>query len=549
MIVAELLASLGVEVDKASLNKADSALNGVARNATKILGGIAAIFGGASAAGFIKELIAIGGELDDATRRFGVTAQYLQGLRYAAAQAGAPIEAVGNAIKFAAKNAYDAATGGKESAEAFHALGVAVTEADGAVRSTDAVFDDTLNALAGVENNTERTALALKVLGRGATDLLPLIANGAEGIAALRAQFEELGGGYSDEFVAQADALGDSIDALTTAGQSLKSTFGLAVFPVIQRGVDLLLKLGKWFNRIVKGSRFVKSALGVMTAAFVAWGVAALWAARQAITGWLAAAAPFILVGVALAALALILDDIAALLTGGKSLIGKYLDEWFGVGTADALVRNWTAGVQVLADTVGALAELTGTVATDVVSFCGAALTELGGLWSTGIDVIMGKIRAFADWVLDIGMKIAGALDPTGTLTDTIKKHYGNLKDVIGGVLPDMPSLPDFITGPGPVSATDRVNRDGSQFFDFAANPGVAAPDAVHPAFRPGSVPAPAGAGGAAVNAVTNAPITVNGATDPRATAREIRRELDARDAAQAERVKRALVNRPVGGT
>jgi hypothetical protein len=546
VVIAELLATLGVEVDQKSLAKADSALDGVAKNASKILGGIAAIFGGATAAGFIKELIAIGGELDDATRRFGVTAQYLQGLRFAAAQAGAPIEAVGNAIKFAAKNAYDAATGGKESAEAFRELGVAVVTADGAVRSTDAVFDDTLNALAGVENNTERTALALKVLGRGATDLLPLISAGADGIAALRAQFEELGGGYSDEFVAQADALGDSIDALSTAGQSLKSTFGLAVFPVIQRGVDILLNMGKGFNRIIKGTRLVKMALAAMTAGFVAWGAAALWAARQAIMGWLAAAAPFLLVGVALAALALILDDIAALLTGGKSLIGKYLDEWFGVGTADALVRNWTAGIEVLTETVSALGDLTAKIATDVVTFWGAALSELGGLWTTGIDVIMGKVRAFAGWILDIGMKIAGALDPTGTLTDTIKKHYGNLKSVIGSVMPDMPDLP--FSGPGPVSATDRVNRDGSQFFDFAANPGVAAPDAVHPAFRPGTVDAPAGAGNTTVDASTHAPITVNGATDPRATAREIRRELDARDAAQAERVKRALVNRPKAG-
>jgi hypothetical protein len=109
--------------------------------------------------------------------------------------------------------------------------------------------------------------------------------------------------------------------------------------------------------------------------------------------------------------------------------------------------------------------------------------------------------------------------------------------------------MPDFGPGLGalPGDAVNRVNRDGSGFFDFAANPGVAAPDAVHPTFRAGSVTAPAGAGGVTVDATTNAPITVNGG-DPRATAREIRKELDARDKAQAERVKRALVNRPKPG-
>lgn len=549
MVIAELLASLGVEVDKKSLSKVDSVLGGVASSATKILGGIAAVFGGVSAAGFVRELIAIGGELDDATRRFGVTAKYLQGLRYAAAQAGAPIESVGNAIKFAAKNAYDAATGGKESSEAFRALGVAVTEADGAVRSTSAVFDDTLNALAGVENNTERTALALKTLGRGAADILPLIAQGADGIAALRAQFEELGGGYSDEFVAQADALGDSIDALTTAGQSLKSTFGLTIFPVIQRGVDILLSLGKGFNRIIKGTRIVKMALAVMAAGFIAWGVAALWAARQAITAWLATIAPFLLVGVAMAALALILDDIAALLTGGKSLIGKYLDEWFGVGTADALVRNWTEGIRVLTDAVSALGDVTANAATDVLAYWSDALTELGTLWDTGIDVLTDKIGSFASWVLEIGAKIAGALDPTGTLTNFVKGKVDALK----GLLPDMPdvSLPDLGPGLGglPGDAVNRRNRDGSAFFDFAAVGAVAAPDAVHPAFRAGAVPAGGGSGPVTVDATTNAPITVTGSDNPRATARAVRRELDARDAAQAERVRRALVNRPAKGS
>ncbi len=553
MVIAELLASLGVDVDKKAFKDIDTALGGVAKSATKILGGIGILLGGVGITQFVGDLIRVGGELDDASRKFGVSTKTLQAWRFAAGQTGASAEAVGNALKFTAKNAYDAATGGKESAAAFAKLGVSVKDASGNVRDTDSVFLDTLNGLAGVENNTERTALALKVLGRGAADMLPLIAQGKDGIAALRAEFEELGGGFSDEFVAEADALGDSLDSLTESGKGLRQSFGLAVFPILQKGVDVLIKLAKWFRHVTRGSQVVKTTLAVMAAAFIAWGIAAAWAARQAIVGWLVAAAPFLLVAAAVAALGLVLDDVRALLTGGKSLIGKYLDEWFGVGTADALVRNWSEGIRVLTDTVTAMGEAISNtadvminMAMDVYAFWSDTIKNIVGDWTSGIgiigDTIKGAMASFDDW-----------LDPTGErkkkrLDGDAKRSF--MKGRLGNV-DKLENLSGATFGPGlgglPGDAVNRVNRDGSAFFDFAAHPGVAAPDAVHPALRPGAVPATGTAAGGGTTAVTNAPITINAA--PGMSEREIGRQaakhIEAANEATAHRVRAANVNRP----
>lgn len=554
MVIAELLASLGVQVDEKSLKKVDSVLGGVASNASKILGGVAAIFGGAQLTSFVKELVAVGSELNDTAVRLGTNTRALQEYRFAAQQVGVDNATLDTSFRFLAKSSYDASTGGKEAAAVYRKLGVNVKDANGNLAPAEDLFIGVAQALSELDNESEKTALALKVFGRGGQAILPLVNEGAEGIARLRAEFGELGGGFSDEFVAQADALGDSMDALETAGQSLKSTFGVAVFPIIQWGVNLLLKLEKGFHHIIDGTRLVKSGLAVMTAAFVAWGVAALWAARQAIAGWLAAVAPFVLVGVALAALALILDDVAALLTGGKSLVGKYLDEWFGVGTADALVRNWAEGVRMLGEAFDWLADVGGEALMwidqnlGLVNIAVLALTGPFGLLAKlaveNLDLIGNKIKQFADWVLGIGETIANALDPTGGLSSAVKEHFGALRKL----LPDMPDISIPGLGGLPGDAVNRVNRDGSAFFDFAAHPGVAAPDAVHPALRPGSVATDGGHGGpVTVDARVDAPITVHGATDPRATARAIREELDARESSQASRLRHALTNRPKG--
>ena len=52
--------------------------------------------------------------------------------------------------------------------------------ADGTLRDSEEVYWEIIEALGKVENETERDALAMALLGKSATDLNPLIEAGSE---------------------------------------------------------------------------------------------------------------------------------------------------------------------------------------------------------------------------------------------------------------------------------------------------------------------------------------------------------------------------------
>ena len=69
-------------------------------------------------------------------------------------------------------------------------------------------------ALAKVESASTRAALAQDIFGRAGTTLLPLVAEGAEGLEALRQKARDLGNTFTTEGAASAAAFKDAINEL-----------------------------------------------------------------------------------------------------------------------------------------------------------------------------------------------------------------------------------------------------------------------------------------------------------------------------------------------
>ena len=61
--------------------------------------------------------------------------------------------------------------GTKLSVEAYDKLGVSVMNADGSLRDSDTVYWEVIDALGKIENETERDALAMQILGKSAQEL------------------------------------------------------------------------------------------------------------------------------------------------------------------------------------------------------------------------------------------------------------------------------------------------------------------------------------------------------------------------------------------
>jgi len=103
-------------------------------------------------------------ELVDASAKSGIAVDTLAGLRLAAQGAGLEFGGLADSLnQFQVQIADAAADSG--NIKLFERLGVDVKDASGALRASDDVFNDTIKSLGQMDNEVERNAIALKLLG------------------------------------------------------------------------------------------------------------------------------------------------------------------------------------------------------------------------------------------------------------------------------------------------------------------------------------------------------------------------------------------------
>ena len=135
-----------------------------AGKATAAVGAGAAIAGAAVIA-FGQHLADLSNELVDASTKTGLTVENLGGLRLAAEGAGVAFAQLEPGLIKLQGAIQSAAEGSGPAAAAFEKLGIAATDADGQLRSSDDVFNEITSTLGRLENQTEKNALAMDIFG------------------------------------------------------------------------------------------------------------------------------------------------------------------------------------------------------------------------------------------------------------------------------------------------------------------------------------------------------------------------------------------------
>lgn len=190
-----------------------------------VAGGAAAAFAGVSAAAAglvsgVKDLAAYGDNIDKMSQKLGMSAEAYQEWDAIMKHSGTSIDSMTSSMKTLA----NAAAGGSD---AFEQLGL--SQEDIASMNQEQLFSATITALQNMEDGTERTALASKLLGKGATELGALLNTSAEDTEAMRQRVHELGGVMSDDAVKASAAFQDSLQDMQTAfsglGRGLLSNF------------------------------------------------------------------------------------------------------------------------------------------------------------------------------------------------------------------------------------------------------------------------------------------------------------------------------------
>lgn len=139
--------------------------------------------------------------------------------------------------------------GNKTYTAAYEKLGISITDTNGELRNGQEVYWEVIDALGKVENETERDALAMQLLGKSGTELNTIIDAGSEAFKDLGNEAEAMGYVMSDEAVSALGSFNDKLQQLKAGMTGLKNSAALIALPFLDdlasKGVPILAEFSK----------------------------------------------------------------------------------------------------------------------------------------------------------------------------------------------------------------------------------------------------------------------------------------------------------------
>ena len=174
----------------------------------------------------------------------GISTETLQAMNYASELLDVSTDTMTGSMTRLLRTMNSANEGSESALEGFESLGVSITDEAGNLRDNEAVFWDVIDALGQIDNETERDAAAMELLGRSAQELNPLIEAGSGAFEELRAEAEETGYIMSGDTLSAFGALDDNMQRLSNGAEAARNAIGGVLLPVLTdlsgEGVSLL---------------------------------------------------------------------------------------------------------------------------------------------------------------------------------------------------------------------------------------------------------------------------------------------------------------------
>lgn len=213
---------------------------------------------------FVGDTVAMADELMTTSTITGLSTDALQEYSFMAELVDTDVSTITGSLAKLTKNMDSAKGGTGSAAEAFKQLGVSVTDSNGELRGTDEVFNEIIDALGGVANETERDALAMDIFGKSAMELNPLISAGSEAIEEYKDQAHEMGYVLDTETLEALGGVDDTMQLLTNQFTAVKNQIAVALMPVVEEITKAFLEWASSVDWVAVGNT-IKTVVGKIT--------------------------------------------------------------------------------------------------------------------------------------------------------------------------------------------------------------------------------------------------------------------------------------------
>ena len=266
----------------------------------------------------VKSLANAADVADDTAKRTGLTVEAVQELGYVAKMTGSNLATVEVALRTMQKGLTDSGTDSAAFTSALETLGLSLAELR--AMNPQAQFDALSQAIAGVTDPSQRAGLAMTVFGRAGTALLPMLAEGVDGIAKLKDEAHKYGYVMSQEVAEAGSNFNDNLDRLKGSLGGLAQQVVAGLLPtlnsLVKCAADVVAGIKEWINNnpnLVSTLAHVAASVGAVLTVFGAL-VAACgsWIALAPAVGaaWTIATGP---IGITVMAIAGVVAGIVAL--------------------------------------------------------------------------------------------------------------------------------------------------------------------------------------------------------------------------------------------
>lgn len=171
----------------------------------------------------------LGDHIDKQSQKIGMSAKAYQEWDFILTHNGASVDSLQASMKTLSTQA-------EKNADEFQALGISQKDIENS--SPEELFERVVKSLQNMEAGTERTAIASKLLGRGATELAPVLNSTSDEIESMRKQAHDLGKVLSDDAVKSGAAYEDSLYNLQSAMGGIKNQMAGELLPSIVSVMD-----------------------------------------------------------------------------------------------------------------------------------------------------------------------------------------------------------------------------------------------------------------------------------------------------------------------
>lgn len=377
--------------------------------------------------------------LGDASVTTGFSVESLSQLAFVAEQQGTSLEGLQTGLTGMARFTTQIASGGKGAVKVLDSLGISSKEF--LALSPEQRFRVLAEQISRIPDPTLRAGVAMKVFGRSASEMMPMLALGSEGMAAMQKKAESLGLTVSEETSAKFRDFGDELSAIGQQGKRIWWGFGAAMIealtpfiPMMQAALRAVIDFVNANRPLIVVGIAAAAVLLMLGAAVTSFG-AVLWAAGAVVS----AVSTIVSVGWTLMAAAANIGTIATTLWAGAMWL------WNGAATVTAgLLAALLSPIGLVALAIAAVVAVIGAA---IVIF--ATCTEAGramvdnlvsdfwALLATVKQVFGGIFDALmsGEWALAAQIGFAGISLAWVSMVAGLKSAWWGFVDFMGSTL------------------------------------------------------------------------------------------------------------------